>query len=356
MNKIILKSLFVCTAVFALFLLNWKSKSSPKDPGIVGAAFEYVMPKLARFLPEFSLRNRQIKVTRIDPYAKNIGTAAATKPAATSPTVATKKTDPKKATTAKKSQAKKPAVATAPNQQRDSGDSDRGDDVSQENSPNSVSDVGSPAGTQVAPTQKKDVHAIWKEKLMTRPTKPEMYEFVEAYRSEQVSKKVFYGVLKELLESNNYDYQQVALYGLALTPSTESFEYLVWATDHLQSQELTLSRKYLSSYGSEQYLSVLMRSLLSENPTVVSVAADLAVVSFQDAKRNLASLNTNPTDPSQFRSLRGGVSPASHQSISLKKYGPLLSLLRELATTSPNDQIAHSARTALSQISDSTNP
>lgn len=356
MNKFILKSLFVCTAFFGLFLLNWKSKSSPKDTGIVGAAFEYAMPKLARFLPEFSLRNRQIKISRIDPYGKAKDSTVKTKPATATPASAAKKVDPKKTAAAKKNQSNAKAVASAPAQQKAVSDTERSNDVALDRAPHAGNNAGLPAEAQLVPTQKKDVLAIWKEKLMTRPTKPEMYEFVEAYRSEQISKKVFYGVLKELLESNNYDFQQIALYGLALTPSTESFEYLVWTNDHLQSEELTLSRKYLASYSSEQHLPILMRALLSENPTVVNVAADLAVLSFQDAKRNLASLNPNPTDVNQFRSLRGGVSPTAHQSISLKKYGPLLNLLRELATTSPNDQIAHAAKTALSQISESTNP
>jgi hypothetical protein len=97
-----------------------------------------------------------------------------------------------------------------------------------------------------------------------------MNAFVREYISGKVSKDVFYGVLKALINESDDRSQSIAIYGLTAVPSYESYEILSLKIDEksLKRENQSLSQKAIDDYSTKGNTKILLAALKSSQEIV----------------------------------------------------------------------------------------
>jgi hypothetical protein len=110
----------------------------------------------------------------------------------------------------------------------------------------------------------------WKYRLYMNPSKENMNVFIQEYLSGKVTKDVFYGVLKSLINESDDRSQSIAIYGLSAVPSYDSYEILALKIDDksLRKDNQNVAQKNLDYYSSPENQRILLIALKSSHEVV----------------------------------------------------------------------------------------
>lgn len=187
----------------------------------------------------------------------------------------------------------------------------------------------------------------WKYKLFMNPTKDNMNAFIQEYQTGRITKDIFYGVLKSLVDDADERAQSIGLYGLTAVPSYESFEILAIKVDEktLRKENQNLAQKDLDHYASPENVKILLQGLRSANEAV-GMQALLSVNQLIEHKQ-LVNSSQNLNTLSE-RERRGTASTQMNK----ESYSEFLNALQNL-TQSKNAQVAILAENTLQNFKDS---
>lgn len=196
---------------------------------------------------------------------------------------------------------------------------------------------------QPQPNLDQQIHD-WKYRLSQSPTKENMNAFVKEYSTGNISKSTFYSVIKALLDQNDELTQYIALYGLAATPSFESYDILAsrMADHNLNPNNIRFDETILEYYSQPTSISILIGALKSPNDVVV-----------MEAIHNISQINkknkvefTDPHNPTDNRLRRGTI---TNGGIRVETMKLLLETLRSLSS-SHNAQIASNSELLIQKL------
>jgi len=341
------KPTIIFAAIFS-FLVFWGGaqifKTKSVSPYASDSLFTYIMPRISRYIPKFSLFDRTF-VDDIDPKKlapKSATTAQATdnltKPNAAAPVAA------------------KPAVK--PNQQNNMNNpantlglpvvgqtptnKDPENPNSDSNNPN-VEGGGGVAGKPFSPEKPNTENQVndWKTKILSNPTREVMSEFVREFESEKITREVFYQVMDELVKERIPEIQELTLFGLAELSSYDALSFLLKHREDYNAQASTMYHKVLAMYEKPDKLKLLSMALNSGDTRVV--LGVMPIISKVGSK--LAEWSSDMSSHSDDR--RDDRGPANR----LPK-GDLIPLIKALQnlTDSKDHQIATEARETLNDI------
>lgn len=144
-------------------------------------------------------------------------------------------------------------------------------DASDESKDDLVDTPNTPSPLNDKKKQKEELSvAEWEEKLLTQANNEAMDEFVKEYRSGKVKKEVFYKVINDLIHNQTNPYMQnLMIYGLASTPSSESLSMLLENKGTLQGETNEYYKVAIDSYAKEDKIKILGETLKSGKKEVV---------------------------------------------------------------------------------------
>ena len=263
------------SAIFA-FVVFWGgaqlARRDLKSPLESDNFLNYIMPKLKVFTPQFSLFDRKFidrkKLAPKNPDNLNNIKMAQNKPMA-SPTPKSLATAPPKpkaqvATTPLPN----PPLVSSNDSKKEINTSDISDsDLPLENSVGPNGNAGRPMAVE-SPTPESQI-GDWKMKILRNPTKETMNAFIFDFQTGKITKVVFYQVINDLMNDSSPEIQKLAVYGLAATPSYDSFVALMSNKSHLSSETQELVKIAIDGYIRTDKLSILNLALKSENTDVI---------------------------------------------------------------------------------------
>jgi hypothetical protein len=315
---------------------------------------EYIMPTLARYRAEFSLKDKEFTHIYINPF----------------PDKKEETKDKDKKADLKKQVAKKPR-GVVPKLNKASEDEKKEESQNNQNDENQVGAVADSreipqtggAGQKnsfiagPSPIDGRNLVTNWKNRLLVNPTKEIMNEFLQQYLLGKITKEVFYGIMADLIEDHNPKVQDIALYGLAATPSFESFSQLAVAADMLSGSEKSHAQKYLMAYTNRDLLPILEIAMKDQNQIVIAAATLVLINAIKTIKSTL--ITKNPQDQGRFArgepeyisQTEGGANPVNRYKNNMElNFNKFIPILRELQLNS-NSNISSNAQSALSQLS-----
>jgi hypothetical protein len=286
----------------------------------------------------FDLGDREVSRKYVNPFDKKKDDKTAAAPKGTEipkPAAAAAKAVAKKADDKKKEEEKKPTVemnvvsADATNRIADS-------------------DVGSgggaaEAGGVAADNNKKDkaqedtkkmTADQWRSLVLGQPNSTNVNKMVAAYMAKELSDTEFYGIVKELLHNSNTETQGLGLSAVSSFYNSNAFAVTAESYSVLPQDLQTKADAYLLGYANSGRLGILASSLKSTSTTVVSLAAQLVVKGYQNAKSNVVTTDA--------RNRTGSTN-------SVASYTQFVAIFQSLSQ-STDSEIASLANSALSQI------
>lgn len=127
----------------------------------------------------------------------------------------------------------------------------------------STAGLGGAVGSAATTPQKFLSEQEWLDYLESSPSQSKMDTFIKQHSQHLVSDQTYYQVLGSMLKSSNITVQQDAVYALAKTPSSESFDLLAGEETSLQTSSplYQATNQDLSQYSSLQNVSILQQVL-----------------------------------------------------------------------------------------------
>ncbi len=268
----------IAALAFVVFWGGAQLARQPMQSPLESESFlNYVIPKLKKFIPKFSLWDRKFIDRR--KLAPKLPTAAATplaKAQSTAVPTATPIATPKP--TAQAAASATPSPVADPNAVSTHAPADTpqpNSDPAEFNPYTGGANLSGPIPTET-PTADSQV-GEWKMKIYRSPSKQTMNDFVFEFQTGRISKAVFYQVLEDLMKDQSPDIQNLAVYALAATPSFDSLSALLTNKDHLSTETSGMLRVALDGYTKPEKLKILDLALKSENPSMILGSMPLIV-------------------------------------------------------------------------------
>jgi len=349
------KSTIVLAAIISFFVfwggahLFRVSASSPYT-STTDALFSYIMPKLAQYIPKFSLFDRTFvdnrKLAPKSTASQNNTNAKTNPPAKATPPAPVTPPAPK---VASENTNQKTDVAADAERTR-AAQANESDKNNPENNPD-ASGVGALANNNGVPpsTDKHDKPTIenqindWKNKILQNPTHAVMNDFVYEFESEKISSDIFYPVMEELVKESNSEILLLTLYGLYQVQSVNTLSFLI---KHHEDYARFVPVKYndaIKVYEKVEKLKILSMALSSSDSEVVlGVMPIVGKVGTQLTKTEWTADYSSQSE--DHRDSRGPTSRRpKHEIIQVIK-------VLESLQDSKDHQIAMAARETLSEI------
>jgi hypothetical protein len=190
----------------------------------------------------------------------------------------------------------------------------------------------------------------WTYKLFMNPTKDNMNSFIQEYQTGRITKDIFYGVLKALVDGTDERTQYIGIYGLTAVPSFESFEMLAIKVDEktLRKENQTLAQRDLDHYASPENIKILVLGLKSSKEAV-SLQSLQSVNLLLERKQMVGGPSNSPTTFTD-RERRGTAASQMNKG----SYIEISSAIQNL-TQSKNHHLAILAENTLQSFRESVN-
>lgn len=183
----------------------------------------------------------------------------------------------------------------------------------------------------------------WQRALLNRPDPKETKQFIQGYKSHNVSSDVYYKIATMMIQDSRPEMKQLGLMVVGAAPSTTSFQLLVGvakgnsSTPQLQQQ----ANQLLTQYTQPQNLIYLQGALRGSDRQSATVAAQLLDTSVQQALQQQQQSLPNP-DPR--------VQESSLAATNRQRYQPFVSILTQLAQNGQDATLAAQARQTLTDL------
>ncbi|MBO9667022.1 MAG: hypothetical protein J7501_09435, partial [Bdellovibrio sp.] len=176
----------------------------------------------------------------------------------------------------------------------------------------------------------------WRSLVLGQPTTENVNKMVAAYMEKELTDTAFYGIVKELLHNSNAETQGLGLSAVSSFYNSTAFALTAESYSVLPQDLQTKADAYLLGYANSGRLGILATSLKSSSTTVVSLATQLVIKGYQNAKSNVVTTDTRN---------RGGTGSTN----TVASYTQFVSIFQTLSQSS-DSEIASLANSALSQI------
>lgn len=351
-EKLVLAGLLVCCIGIASFITNYQM--IPKAAAVIESVIDYKMGKATEEISKYSLEGREIDRTVIkaeEGFVAKVARKISQVIAKVTSKKDAKKTDDKKATVAAKKLPNREFAKVAPpapkaNQAAPAKDES---EVAVDNFNNSGYSVGTPtqAQNETQPTQetpkkvKKTLEQI-KTEFMAAPSKEAMMALVSSYKKNEVNAADFYQLQSELLESQNESLVGFALYGMRLTPSTESFSMMAQYQPSASAAYQAYIEEALLSYNQTSQINVLKSVIGSGDKVVVMKALKVVEAGINSIKNGTVS---------QLVDSRGR-RESTFSNFSLQSYLTLLPVITQALVNSQDNELSASLELIKNLIND----
>ena len=354
-EKLVLAGLLVCCIGVASFISNFQLV--PKATQVVENLIDYKMGKAKEEISTYSLDGREIDRTVIK--AEEGFVAKAARVISKAIAKVTGKKDAKKAAAAKAvaaNTAKKlpnkdfAKVAPALPQAKQAAAAKTETEVSSDNFNNANYYVGTPTAAQTEQAQptaetpkkvKKTFEQI-KTEFMAAPSKEAMQALVSSYKKEEVNAADFYQLQSELLDSQDQTLVNHALYGLRLTPSTQSFVMMAQYQPTASPAYQTYIEEALLSYNQTAQIPVLKTVISSGDKVVVMKAVKVAEAGINNIKNGTVSQLVDSRNRRE----------STFANYSMSNYLSLLPVITQALATSQDNELSASLELLKNMIND----
>lgn len=350
-EKLVLAGLLVCCVGIASFITNYQM--IPKAAAVIESVIDYKMGKATEEISKYSLEGREIDRTVIkaeEGFVAKVARKISQVIAKVTTKKETKKADDKKATVAAKKLPNREfaKVAPAAPKAKQAAPVKDESEVAVGNF-NSGYSVGTPtqAQNETQPTQetpkkvKKTLEQI-KTEFMAAPSKEAMMALVASYKKNEVNAADFYQLQSELLESQNESLAGFALYGMRLTPSTESFSMMAQYQPSASAAHQTYIDEALLSYNQTSQIPVLKTVIGSGDKVVVMKALKVVEAGINSIKNGTVS---------QLVDSRGR-RESTFSNFSLQSYLTLLPVITQALANSQDNELSASLELIKNLIND----
>lgn len=355
-EKLVLAGLLVCCIGVASFISNFQLV--PKATQVVENLIDYKMGKAKEEISTYSLDGREIDRTVIK--AEEGFVAKAARVISKAIAKVTGKKDAKKADAAKAvaaNTAKKlpnkdfaKPVQALPQAKAATAAAKTETEISSDNFNNANYYVGTPTAAQTEQAQptaetpkkvKKTFEQI-KTEFMAAPSKEAMQALVSSYKKEEVNAADFYQLQSELLDSQDQTLVNHALYGLRLTPSTQSFVMMAQYQPTASPAYQTYIEEALLSYNQTSQIPVLKTVISSGDKVVVMKAVKVAEAGINSIKNGTVSQLVDSRNRRE----------STFANYSMSNYLSLLPVISQALASSQDNELSASLELLKNMIND----
>ena len=182
----------------------------------------------------------------------------------------------------------------------------------------------------------------WYALLMAEPTAANVSKLIAAFSSKEVDAETYYRIVDGLYKSNNTDTQKLGLVAAKAFYNTQSFMVTTQHYEQFPAEVQSGALSYLKSYATSGRLSILAAVIQSNDLASVTMATDVILEGYQNAKNGTTPVSTDP------RTSRGNVATNS-----VSGYSQFHDIFAKLADSS-DAAIRAIAVNALAQLPQST--